>query len=59
MKMILEGDCSEEDLKQLCKFLVKAWKGREEHLNVFILEGLEGKTLQETENFIREIFIKP
>lgn len=52
MKMILWGECTEDQLMELGKSLVKIWGGKREYMNALIIEGLEHKTVEESQEIL-------
>lgn len=56
MKILIEGDIDEKKLIKIGKFLVKMYKGKKEHINFLIVEGMEGKTKDKITKILGEMW---
>ena len=56
MKIVIEGDITKEDLIEIGKFFREKWKDRKDVLGIFIVEGTEDMSKEETSQLLQEIF---
>ena len=57
MKINIQGDkMTKEDLIEIGKFLTKFFEGRKDTIGVFVEEGLEGMTKEETAKILASMF---
>jgi hypothetical protein len=57
MKLSIQGDeMTKEDLLEIGKFLTKFFKDRKDVVHVFIEEGLEGMSKEETLKLLSDMF---
>ncbi|MFW9927942.1 MAG: hypothetical protein ACFFD1_00960 [Candidatus Thorarchaeota archaeon] len=55
MKLVIEGDINESNLIDIGKFLSRMFRGKKEHINVFVEKGLKDKSIEETIKLLNEM----
>ena len=55
-KIIIEGNLNIEHIKQIGKLVCKMFKGKKEHVNMFVVERTENLSIEEIKVMIKEIW---
>lgn len=53
-KILIEGDLTKEHVRYICKYLVKEFKGKKEHIDVLVED--DEATLKSVKGILKEIW---